>query len=315
MNQKEKITIGIMGLANELNARYGNIIPKEKVEEAIERFSDSEEDYSIIMSKVSQLAMDYVVNYQKNQILTNDLPKKEERDNQTFAGIRNAYQKFQQLLASNETKVYLAGGVVPYLLLNQDSNRLHDDMDTIARMEDMMKLRFLAQQAGWYHPSWDSLNVTQDGQDYGFEIKIDGVPVGIYPFTYEDGLLTQYSYDPYNTACKIKEMPLHELSDYVTTYPSKDGKVYDMMSLEYIKKSKEKVNRQKDIQDIMKIEETGLLRKEVEERIFPPREVQNQFAQPSETKEMGNATIVTLFSALMLGSIILLGTILFFIKV
>lgn len=312
MNQKEKITIGIMGLANELNARYGNIIPKEKVEEAIERFSDSEEDYSIIMSKVSQLAMDYVVNYQKNQILTNDLPKKEERDNQTFAGIRNAYQKFQQLLASNETKVYLAGGVVPYLLLNQDSNRLHDDMDTIARMEDMMKLRFLAQQAGWYHPSWDSLNVTQDGQDYGFEIKIDGVPVGIYPFTYEDGLLTQYSYDPYNTACKIKEMPLHELSDYVTTYPSKDGKVYDMMSLEYIKKSKEKVNRQKDIQDIMKIEETGLLRKEVEERIFPPREVQNQFAQPSETKEMGNATIVTLFSALMLGSIILLGTILFF---
>lgn len=312
MNQKEKITIGIMGLANELNARYGNIIPKEKVEEAIERFSDSEEDYSIIMSKVSQLAMDYVVNYQKNQILTNDLPKKEERDNQTFAGIRNAYQKFQQLLASNETKVYLAGGVVPYLLLNQDSNRLHDDMDTIDRMEDMMKLRFLAQQAGWYHPSWDSLNVTQDGQDYGFEIKIDGVPVGIYPFTYEDGLLTQYSYDPYNTACKIKEMPLHELSDYVTTYPSKDGKVYDMMSLEYIKKSKEKVNRQKDIQDIMKIEETGLLRKEVEERIFPPREVQNQFAQPSETKEMGNATIVTLFSALMLGSIILLGTILFF---
>ena len=312
MNQKEKITIGITGLANELNARYGNIIPEEKVEEAIERFSDSEEDYSIIMSKVSQLAMDYVVNYQKNQILTNDLPKKEERDNQTFAGIRNAYRQFQQLLASNETKVYLAGGVVPYLLLNQDSNRLHDDMDTIARMEDMMKLRFLAQQAGWYHPSWDSLNVTQDGQDYGFEIKIDGVPVGIYPFTYEDGLLTQYSYDPYNTACKIKEMPLHELSDYVTTYPSKDGKVYDMMSLEYIKKSKEKVNRQKDIQDIMKIEETGLLRKEVEERIFPPREVQNQFAQPSETKEMGNATIVTLFSALILGSIILLGTILFF---
>ena len=65
-------------------------------------------------------------------------------------------------------------------------------------------------------------------------------------------------------------------------------------------------------------QETGFIKenlKEVEERIFPPREVQNQFAQPSETKEMGNATIVTLFSALMLGSIILLGTILFFIKV
>lgn len=313
MDKKEQITTNIMQLAETLNARYGNIIPKEKVGEAIERFSGSEEDYDIIMSKVSQLAMNYVVNYQKNQVLTNDLPKEDGRDSQTFAGIRNVYQKVQQLLASNETKVYLAGGVVPYLLLNQDSNRLHDDMDTVARMEDMPKLRLLFQQAGWYDPSWDSLNIAQDGQDYGFEVKIDGVPVGIYPFTYEDGLLTQYTYDPYNTACKIKEMPLHELSDYVTTYPSKDGKVYDMMSLEYIKKSKEKVNRQKDIQDVVKIEETGLLRKEVEDRIFPPREIQNKKAQSLNTeKTMGNATIPALLSAMVVGSFILLGTVLFF---
>ena len=91
MDKKEQITTNIMQLAETLNARYGNIIPKEKVGEAIERFSGSEEDYDIIMSKVSQLAMNYVVNYQKNQVLTNDLPKEEGRDSQTFAGIRNVY--------------------------------------------------------------------------------------------------------------------------------------------------------------------------------------------------------------------------------
>lgn len=53
MDKKEQITTNIMQLAETLNARYGNIIPKEKVGEAIGRFSGSEEDYDIIMSKVS----------------------------------------------------------------------------------------------------------------------------------------------------------------------------------------------------------------------------------------------------------------------
>ena len=48
MDKKEQITTNIMQLAETLNARYGNIIPKEKVGEAIERFSGSEEDYDIL---------------------------------------------------------------------------------------------------------------------------------------------------------------------------------------------------------------------------------------------------------------------------
>ena len=95
-----------------------------------------------------------------------------------------------------------------------------------------------------------------------------------------------------------------------------ENNIRNKEDLEYIKKSKEKVNRQKDVQDVVKIEETGLLRKEVEDRIFPPREIQNKKAQSLNTeKTMGNATIPALLSAMVVGSFILLGTVLFFFKI
>ena len=151
--------------------------------------------------------------------------------------------------------------------MNQDSNRLHDDIDAVCRLEDMGKLRKIFKQAGLYQEEWDSKNYANDGKDYGFEMKIDGVPFGIYPFSYENGILTQYSYDPYNTQCKIKILQLKQLSDYITSYKGVDGKIYDIMSLEFIKITKDSAKREKDIVDSLKIIETGMLRPEVMQRV------------------------------------------------
>ena len=196
-----------------------------------------------------------------------------ERESKTFEQIRQVYDNVRQIVDDAGCKLYVSGGTVPYLLLNQDSGRLHDDLDSICDMADIQRLRQAFQQAGLYDQSWDSLTYSQDGCDYGFEMVIDDVPVGIYPFTYDNGVLTQYSYDPYNHQCKTKKLPLAELSDYVNSYVSTDGRVYDAMSLEYIKLTKDRVGRDKDIQDSAKIAETGLLRPDVLDRIVVPRGV------------------------------------------
>ena len=41
----------------------------------------------------------------------------------------------------------MLGGIVPYLLLDEDSGRLHDDIDTICKLEDVEKLRKAIEEA------------------------------------------------------------------------------------------------------------------------------------------------------------------------
>jgi len=180
------------------------------------------------------------------------------RESRSYKQIKKAYTSLSELLTDEKFKVYISGGFAPYLLLNQDSGRLHDDIDTVVRMEDIGYFRKTFQEAGLYNSEYDSQTFAKDGQDYGFEIVINGVPVGIYPFTYKDKRITQYSYDPYTRHCKIKEIEVEELSDYIMTYEGIDGRQYNTMSMEYIKFSKDKAGRPKDIVDSKRIESYGI---------------------------------------------------------
>ena len=121
-----------------------------------------------------------------------------------FEQVKEVYKKVQNILDENGLKVYLSGGTVPYILQNEDSGRLHDDIDTICEKEDMDSLREVFKKEGFYKEEWDSKTYATDGVDYGFETMIDGVPYGIYPFSYNKGAkkMTQYSFDPYTKECK-----------------------------------------------------------------------------------------------------------------
>lgn len=211
-----------------------------------------------------------IVNVKNN---SNESSWSTNKEVKNFEQVKHAYEKVQKILDKSGTEVYISGGSVPYLLLNQDSNRFHSDIDSVCKIEDMKKLRKLFKSAGLYIPEWDSVNYAKDGKDYGFEMKIDGIPFGIYPFSYQNGMLVQHSYDPYNHQCKIKKMPVKELSDYVCSYTGVDGKKYDTMSLEYIKLSKDAAHRDKDIKDSAKISEIGI-RQKVFDRLIMPRETQ-----------------------------------------
>ncbi|MDD2518655.1 MAG: hypothetical protein PHG18_02065 [Bacilli bacterium] len=274
MNQKNnQVKKYIINLSNNMNSQYSNIMPKDKIDKAIEMFSNSESNLEEIIENINKMAQQVVNNYLKllkqKQELANQKVKQniDERNSKTFEQIKSTQERVQQLLEATGLKIYISGGSVPYLLLNQNSNRLHDDIDTVCKLEDMQKLRELFKNEGLYNQEWDSMTYAKDGKDYGFEMIIDGVPFGIYPFNYENGQLTQYSYDPYNKQCKIKTLPLQELSDYIMTYRGLDGKMYDTMSLEFIKMTKDNAGREKDIIDSKKISETGLLRLEILNRI------------------------------------------------
>lgn len=269
-----------------MNKIHKNIMPKEKQELAIEMFSNLDESYEKIIDEINNLAKQTVSNYIRQVERKQEQNNVDNRNSRTFSQIKEVEEKVEKILKGTGLKIYISGGSVPYLLLNQDSNRLHDDIDTVCRLEDMKKLREIFKQAGLYQEEWDSMTYATDGKDYGFEMNIDGVPFGIYPFSYEKEILTQYSYDPYNKQCKIKVIPLKELSDYIMTYESVDKKIYDTMSLEFIKMTKDFAKRQKDIVDSLKINETGLLRKDVLDRIEMPQEVQK-----TKASKLGSKTI------------------------
>lgn len=272
MNMKQKnelVKQYIISVSAKLNSKYNNILTPDKINRAIYMFTNSEKKYDEIIEEIDKLATSMIKDYNELQEQRQNKKKvdNEDRNNKTFEEVKNVQIKVQYLLDSCGLQLFIAGGIVPYLLLNQDSNRLHDDIDTICRLEDIKSLREVFKQAGLYLEEWDSLKYASDGKDYGFEMKIDGVPFGIYPFSYEKGILTQYSYDPYTNQCKIKILQLNQLSDYITSYKSVDGKIYNTMSLEFIKMTKDFAKREKDIVDSLKIIETGLLRREVMRRI------------------------------------------------
>lgn len=197
-------------------------------------------------------------------------------DNVSFKQVKSALSKLNEILKNTNLKLFISGGTVPYLLLNQDSKRMHSDIDTICFKKDIDKIRKVLKKTKYYIPTWDSLNIVKDGKDYGLELLVDNVPVGIYPFNYENNLLTQYTYNPKDQTCKIKQIKLDDLKDYIFTYTSKNGDIYNTMSLEFIKKSKECCGRKKDVVDLKKILETGLIRPNILNRINEIKETQKK---------------------------------------
>lgn len=263
----------IIQIANDLNRTYPGILSQDKVERAIEMFENSGKSYEQVVTEINSLKDQMVNDYQNREKKHKEIYysnfAEDERESRTFTQIKEVQLKVQKLLDQYGLKIFIAGGSVPYLLTNEDSGRLHDDIDTICRIEDIDKLRQVFINAGLYNPEWDSKTFSSDGEDYGFEMKIDGVPFGIFPFIYdeENKIITQYSADPYNQTCKTKTIPIEEITDYIMTYRGRDGKDYNTMSLEYIKLTKDNAQRPKDIVDSKKIEETGLLRPDVLNRI------------------------------------------------
>lgn len=284
--KKQNIENYIMEQVALLNNEYPGIINDEKVQEIITYYTNSPEDYESIITKINDRITNGIGDYQKQkkqaEMYYYPDAVENDRESRSFEQIKECSDKLQKIMKESGLHIYYAGGMLPYVLLNEDSGRKHDDIDTICRMQDMEGLRDLFKKEGLYIPEWDSKTYAKDGKDYGFEIKIDGVPVGIYPFEYSEKKLTQYTFDPYNHYCKIKGMKLENIEDYITQYNGKDGQKYDATTLEFIKKMKDTNPRPKDIMDSNKIENIGI-RQDVYDRLELPIEIQSIKAEELNT--------------------------------
>lgn len=267
----------------ETQAEYPGIFSYEKYDRAVIMFQDNPNCIEDLKLLVDNMIEKEIVVYIKRKeeekrfelLLHQDVEKRHEAI--SYEQLRKVYAMIKVMVNRAGLKLYLAGGMVPYLLLNQNSERLHDDIDNICKLEDMPFFRSLFKQAGLYDAELDSLNFANDGRDYGFEFYVNGVPVGIYPFTYSEGILTQYSYTSSSKMCKEKMIALQDINDYVCTYNSFDGISYTTQSLEVIKKSKDVSGREKDKVDSKKIAEYGI-RQNVYDRLNLPIKIKNKSA-------------------------------------
>jgi hypothetical protein len=262
-------TVNNLGVVNNLLGKV-DMMSEEELSQILEseKLTSDEQIASYFQNMVKDILVEKVnsgdYSYYSNA-------KENDRESRTFSQIKAAYEKVREVLDREGLTTYICGGSVPYFLLNEDSNRKHDDIDTVCKMEDIDKIREALKRAGLYNPEMDSKTYTGGKDDYGFETIIDGVPVGFCPFEYDGEKLSQRSYDPYNHSCKIQEMPLESLDYFVTEYESRDGRKFHTMSLEYIKKTKDNtIGRPKDKMDSEAIDRTGLIRKDVLDKIKLP---------------------------------------------
>lgn len=259
MNQRnEEIVKYIDKKFNEINDLYPNSLSNEKKQIAIELFINRTDPLPLIFKEIDTMAENTIKAREQRDVTQNPVPSNTNtEEGYDFSRIQQTIETLKATTKFSNSKLYIAGGTVPYILLGQDSARLHSDVDTIVDLKDIDELRQMFKQTPYYKEEWDSLNVVRDGNDYGFELEINGVPVGVYPYLVDDDKIFQYTFDPYNTLCKIKKLPQKDITKYVNSYISLNGQSYDTMSLEYIKKSKDINPRPKDIEDSKKIEQYG----------------------------------------------------------
>ncbi|MFZ9857998.1 MAG: hypothetical protein ACO3F2_06655 [Roseiflexaceae bacterium] len=103
----------------------------------------------------------------------------------TWKSCVHVITRFQQI-PTIQHRFYVAGGLVPWLVGNRDSGRLHGDIDIVVANQDMHHFRKVMQHIGCYNPATDSQVVwSNKAHDYGFDVTVDDVTVNIAPFEHD----------------------------------------------------------------------------------------------------------------------------------
>ncbi len=166
------------------------------------------------------------------------------------------------LLCEDELKwkIFVAGGIVPWILSDNQSGRTHSDIDIVVKAENMKSIRRYLEKHNYYHKEMDSMtfHFNKSKMDYGVEAIIDGIPVNFAPFEVSGSNIIQRNFftkalmgtDALVTAI-IENI---SINDYVSNYVRENQIVIGAYTLEVVKATKEKTNREKDMIDLLEIE-------------------------------------------------------------
>jgi hypothetical protein len=157
----------------------------------------------------------------------------------------------------------VSGGVVPWMVSNTNSNRMHSDLDLIVKKEHMPIIRDWLKEYNLHNTNSDSLSTAKaDGIDYGVNAVFDGIPIGFYPYEVVDNDIVQRSFFPKSTQnphyLKTRTIPNIMEEEYVQSYINEDGLIINTTSLEVIKVQKENERHSnKDVYDLVQIDSIG----------------------------------------------------------
>ena len=218
-------------------------IPKENVDKLLTVFLNRTEDINIIKTKIDTIFNNSISAYKENL----------EKIGFEYKDVIDVYQKVEKM---NKTtaKLYLSGGVIPYILLNEESKRRHTNLDLLCSKDDIRMIREVFRKNDLYEPKRDSLTYTINDIDYGFQVVIDKVKVNIAVFEEKENGIVEYSFDCHRRIGRIKNINA-KLTDYIVPYVSSDNKKYNTLSLEFLIADKLLMGRDKDKKDIEKIKE------------------------------------------------------------
>lgn len=243
MNEKNKLIISyIENRLQELD-KMGMDVPQKNIDKLYTVFLNRSEDINIIKTKIDSVFNSSIDSY--NEYL--------DKNSFTYKQLLDTYKKIEKI---NKTtaKLYLCGGFVPYVLLNEDSGRKHISLDFLCSKKDIAMIREVFRKKDLYDPKRDSLTYTVNNIDYGFQVVIDSVKVNVFVFEEKDNGIVEYNFDYRRKIGRIKNINV-KLSDYIVPYVSVDNKKYMTESLECIIGDKLLINRDRDRKDIEKIKE------------------------------------------------------------
>ena len=124
-------------------------VPKENVDKLLSAFLNRPDNIDIIKTKIDTIFNNSVSAYKENL----------EKVGVSYEQIIETYNKIEKM---NKTtaNLYLAGGIIPYILLNEDSKRRHTDLNLLCSKNDIRMIREVFRKNDLYEPKRDSLTYT-----------------------------------------------------------------------------------------------------------------------------------------------------------
>ena len=258
MEEKNNLIISYINNKVEELEEMSMYVPKENVDKLVMAFLNRSEDINIIKTRIDTIFDNSVAVYKQNL----------EKIGFEYDEVVNVYNKVMKM-NKTKAKLYLAGGIIPYVLLNENSNRKHTNLDLLCSKDDVRMIREVFRKNDLYEPKRDSLTYTVNGIDYGFQVVVDKVKVNVAVFEVKEEGLVEYSFDCHRRIGRIKNINA-KLNDYIVPYVSADNKKYNTLSLEFLIADKLLLKREKDKKDIEKISECNGISEEKIKKIPLP---------------------------------------------
>lgn len=159
-------------------------------------------------------------------------------------------------------RVFLEGGLVPWVVSGCDSGRPHGDVDIAVRLSDMPAARDWLAAEGLYDPALDSLNLSCNSGhgDFGAHALVDGVLVSFCPFFFEGDLHQRnaalVAADGFDALLEATVPGVME-GDLFEVRALPGGAVIGCAALEPVRAAKVMSGREKDARDIAEIDRIG----------------------------------------------------------